>query len=458
MFVVWGITLTDDAFCGAMVGKTIIAMTTVLTALGVYCFGRRFFSESTGRIGMLLYLTTPWIVYVSTAGLIDSVVGMYAFFALYAAVWASKSTGFNPFHTLLAGFLAGSAAACKYPAMLFVVVPIGVFFLVKVLWERKSRTFVAWTVFLFSLAVFLACGGWYFKNWYFTGNPVYPLCFSIFGDSTGTWTSAVDARWTIAHAPHGFGPGQFLHDFLSVGMTSPWNAPLMVPLALLGVWCALRAKTQAKSIVVTLTLWLVFFFAAWWFLTHRIDRFWLAAVPVLSVLAGIGACWSETKIWSRTVAAFFIVSTIYCFLACGAPAPGKVNQYLAPLDTIRHRTPWAVWFHEHPPEGKILLIGEAKAFLYDVPVLYNSCWNETPLKAIVESGEPAEEFRKRNVAMVLVDWSEIHRFRSPGNYGYSEFVGQDVLDRLVAEGILERYLPDKELAESPTVVYRVLDK
>jgi hypothetical protein len=131
MFVVWGIVLTGDAFTGAMVGKTLIALATPLTALGLYAFGRRFFSENVGLIALVLYITTPWILYVSSVGLVDSVVGMYAFFAIYAVMLSPKRTVF------LAGFFAGCAAACKYPAMLFVVLPL-LFFTQK---EPKKKPY-----------------------------------------------------------------------------------------------------------------------------------------------------------------------------------------------------------------------------------------------------------------------------------------------------------------------------
>ncbi len=457
MFYLWGMSLTRNVFLGALIGKTIISVTTILTALGVYAFGRRFFSENAGLIGMLLYLTTPWIVYVSTAGLVDTVVGMYAFFAIYA-VFLLRETAISERRIddtfiFLAGFLAGCAAACKYPAALFVVFPVA-FFVVFLTFKngtgRLSR-FVSLSIFFF--AVLLACGGWYIKNEYYTGNPVYPLCYKIFGDSTGTWTPEVDARWTRVHSPHGFGLTRFVKDFLNVLLTSPWNAPLTVPFCLL-LFFSKRSREQDRILYV-LSGWLLFLFASWWLLTHRIDRFWLVAFPVLSILGGIGACWSDAKPWKRALTCFLVVGIVYGFLVSGAPAPGKVNNFLAPLNTIRHRTPWAVWFNAHRPEGKILLIGEAKAFLYDVPVLYNSCFNETPLKAIAESSDPAAELHRRGISYLLVDWSEIQRFRSPGNYGYSPAVQQEVFDRLVADGILERFTPTEELEKSSTVAYRV---
>ncbi|MDR0869620.1 MAG: glycosyltransferase family 39 protein [Planctomycetaceae bacterium] len=454
MFYVWGMALTGSVFTGAMVGKTLIASTTVITALGLYCFGKRFFSETAGNAAMLLYITTPWVFYTSTVGLIDSVVGMYVFFAIYAVLISTNKSGI-----FLAGFFAGCAAACKYPAVIYAVFPLFVFIIVNNAGQVRRLNK---TLFVFLLAVFLACAGWYIKNWYFTGNPVEPLCWNLFGDSTGTWNAAVNARWSAAHSPHGFGIGQFLSDMYRIFLASAWNAPLAVPFAAVAV-AALKERAAAPRRaggLRPLLVWLLFFSAVWWFCTHRLERFFVPSLPVLTVLAGIGAANVAERFGKKTLSLLLTVSTVYCFIVCGSPAPGKVNRFLAPLNSIRTdpnvSTPWAVYFNGHKPAGKILLIGEAKAFLYEVPVRYSVCWNETPLKKIVDSGSPQEEFKKQNIEYVLVDWGEINRFRSKGNYGFSEFVQQTVFDKLVADGVLEVFPPpDKETAETSTVVYRV---
>jgi 4-amino-4-deoxy-L-arabinose transferase-like glycosyltransferase len=492
MLYVWGIASISNSYIGAMIGKTLIAFTTILTALGLYTFNKRFFSETAGLIAMILYLSSPWIIYVSTAGLIDSVVGMYTFFAVYTAVLTEVSTNqfpanklsetsnepelqfcsknSSPYHitnylkqinwfpVFLCGFFAGSAAACKYPAMLFVVVPLAVF--IAITKFRNFRFPAAITaVLIFAVGVSISCGGWYFKNYYYTGNPVYPLCFSIFGDSTGSWTSEIDARWTRVHSAHDFRPVTFFQDFWRVGLSSPWNAPLTIPFFLLVF--IVRLPWEKRRILWLLLAWLVFVFSTWWFLTHRIDRFWLPALPVLTLLAGIGATWCTEKYWKIVLNILLIVSCVYCFLVAGSPAPGKNNRFFASLNSMRFdpniSTPWAIWFNRHPPEfqKKVLLVGEAKAFLYDIPVLYHSCFNESPLKEIAVSPDPAAEFQRRGIEFILVDWSEIARFRSPGNYGYSEIVQPALIDKLINDGIIETFCPTEELKKTSTVVYRV---
>ena len=74
-----------------------------------------------------------------------------------------------------------------------------------------------------------------------------------------------------------------------------------------------------------LALWLfvTYLFLTWWFLTHRLDRFWLPMLPALAILAGAGADWIRTRGWSILLA---IVMTLGAFhesglhfdIACGA--------------------------------------------------------------------------------------------------------------------------------------------
>ncbi|MGL4943406.1 MAG: glycosyltransferase family 39 protein [Thermoguttaceae bacterium] len=494
MWGVWAITLygktlCGDAFIGGLVFKTLVAATTVVTGLGLYAFGVRLGSERIGLVAMLLYVSTPWILYTSTVGLVDSVVGMNAWFAFYA-VWLARRESAARF-VVVAGLCAGGAAACKYTAIPMVVVPLAVAvfwpvtvheFLSKSLTRRHEGTkknlnaehaegrkdaevqHSASSVFqrvsrslIFLLAVFVACGAWYVKNWWWTGNPFYPLAWSIFGDSSGTWDAAVNARWSRVHSPplDGFTFAAAARDFVTVTMTSPWLQPLLVPLAVSAMFVR-RDDAVRRRTVFGIAIGIAFVLVVWWTCTHRIDRFLVPIIPFASILAAVGAVTICVNRAVRTMfAVLFGVSLIYGFIVGASPAPGKNATLLAPLESQRSSplmtTPWASWFRSqrfnaHAPHGAVLLVGEAKAFFYDSPVLYSSCFSETPLRAILESDDPLRAFKDRSIEYVLVDWNEIARFRSPGNYGFSDFVTPALFDRLVGDGILVPFAPP-DLAE-----------
>jgi hypothetical protein len=90
------------------------------------------------------------------------------------------------------------------------------------------------------------------------------------------------------------------------------------------------------------------------------------------------------------------------------------------------------------------MIGEARAFFFDKQPYYNTCFNDLLLQEIVEGNSPSairENFRRYGITDIYINWKEVDRFRSPGNYGYPEFVTQQVINRLERQGILQPIAP-----------------
>src|SRR5206468_625790 len=111
----------------ALVGKTLIGLFAPLTALALLAAGRRFVTPAAGIVAALVYLSTPWIALVSTQGLVEGGFAFYLFLALYGVLlWREKKSASDPSTPILAlaGFLAGAAVSCKYPAVLFCVLPL----------------------------------------------------------------------------------------------------------------------------------------------------------------------------------------------------------------------------------------------------------------------------------------------------------------------------------------------
>ncbi len=521
MFYVCGMIMTGDWYVGTLVGKLLIAYCTVLAGLGVYAFGKRLHSARAGLIGFLLYVSLPWVSWVSTAGLIDCMFGMYlllAVFAMFLYVSSRHNDGTsaaeeNPLQNecrpmlYLAGYMAGCAAACKYTAVPFLVLPLGAFALFYVCKRPDALRFrcdkrAVRTLGLFVLSITLACGLWYGKNLVETGNPTYPLMYGLFGDRTDTWDAAKNSRWQAAHSSTDFSAQCLARDAKTVLFGSDWLAPALVPLALLPF---LRRRQNREC--VALALYLFYYLVLWWLLTHRLERFWVPVLPIAAVLAGVGAMFFAKTIKVSEVqrnkifggghgvtalpfsGAIFIgllltFNTCYVFFPDALSAPGKYSRFgfgvdAARLDPARVASPLIPYFNAHPPAGKLLLVGDAEVFDYDVPVLYNTCFDDTPFDALLfetdrdrktDGAAPRmrspDEMRRRlkeaGVSHIVVNWSELARFRSPGNYGYtSDLVQPAVFDQLTRLGVLRRVpnvseSPDGIPALSGQVVYEVV--
>jgi hypothetical protein len=447
----------DDFFLGALAGKLITAFHTLLAGACLYVAGCRFSTPLAGSAGAVIYLSTPWVVQVSNLGLIDGTLGCYLLLACYAA--AVNFTSTSPGSPWLSGLLAGGAAACKYTGLVFVVVPLSA----AVGLASRRAWFGSTCVFLIAAAAGTA--GWYVKNAVLTSNPVYPLAGSLFA-TAGRIPEQIE-QWKNAHRPPGYSPADFLRraaDFLG---GSEWQSPLLVPLAALAMIHGPRRRLW-RLLLGYIGLYFVF----WWLFTHRIDRFWVPILPVAAWLAGVGA--EEAVARSKAfrvdsagsgavmprvvgrVAGIVLTSIaglliVYClFVATGGP--GGYNRFFVSLDRLRTSgervDPVHLYLNRHAQGGaRVLLVGDAQPFDLEIPAVYNTTFDECLFERLVR-GKPAEEVRRvlsdEGITHVYVHWSEIARYRRPGNYGFTDFVQPNVLESLVKGGVLSPVAPGED--------------
>ena len=486
MHALLGMVLAGDWWLGALVGKTVLASYTALTALGLWAAGRRVVCPTAAAVAALAYLSVPWVIQVSTLGLVDAALGCYLFLTFYAvclatgnvnqqtagiagAVAGAKTGLRNPSATrlplpkdrgslardpacektstadrpiergqealfLLAGYLAGGAAGCKYPGVLYVVVPLAIWIPIRLRGEvRRGWSTVGKPAAVFLLAAAVGCGPWFVKNWALTGNPTYPLLYSVFGGKT--WTPEKDRQWNAVHRPHDFSPATLGKDLGRVALTSEWLSPLVAPLTALGLLAASR-----RRLAWGLGAYLAFLFTCWWLLTHRIDRFWIPALPLAAMLAGLGAAWSRERMWRIALLVFLIAGSVANFLAA-ASVGGGYNAYFVSLARLRNDPrrvdAWHRYFNRHAKQGRVLLVGDAQPFDLEMPVLYNTCFDDSIFEHLAKGRSPAEvraALTAQGITHVYVHWGEIARYRR--TYGFTDFVQPAVFENLVASGVL----------------------
>ncbi len=446
MHVVLGMILTApwaDWWWGALVGKTVMASFAPLTALGLFALLRRYVSTLAAGTSAVVYLSVPWVVYVSITGLNEGAVGCYALMAVAAMlIWQDQvRSGESRSGTgilFLAGLFAGSAAACKYPALLFVVVPLTVWAGI----EWKSPILARWDVRLKSVAVFLLAalvttGPWYAKNVAFTGNPFYPL---VFGGATRT--PELMERWNRAHQVpldhqgRRYTASQAADSIALLAWESPWISPLVLPLAALA-WLSRRHR----RLVVMLSLLILWVLLVWWLATHRVDRFLVPILPWAAGLAGVGFVWSGDRSWRRVAWAVLIVGVTFNLLYFVASGHYD-RRLLVSLETLRWDEPAQPdepsrvsfvhrFLNRTVPEGKrVLLVGDAQPFDLEVPAVYATCFDPCNFELWMRDRSAEQrraKLRRQQISHVYFDWGEIARYRSPGNYGFSDWVTRDLI-------------------------------
>lgn len=451
MLSLTGMNLRGDWYRGATAGKTLLMAFAPLTALTLFCLGRRWFSESAGWLAAAVYLTTPWVYRISTIAYTEGALLCYLSVALLAFDLArTESTRGNWF---LVGFGAGSAMACKYPGLVSVVIPIGA----AAAWHwyslRNSAVdrpaSLSWTkALLFAAAgLCLSIGPWLVKNLVQTGNPVYPLAWSIFGGDD--WDAELDRKWRDAHFSSSFELDDLGAKLIDVVARTDYQSPLIFAFAPLAFLFAGRPKLAGW-----LWLYVIWIFATWWLLTHRLDRFWLPLIPLASLLAGAGLSWSRDRIWQRFAGLIVAAALLFNFALVTSPLAG-LNLYLADEATLADSQivqPYDIAYLNQniSADQKVLLVGQANVLYARFPFVYNTVFDHSLFeewcgRRIPDSNPPQWEllpvdkiranFARHGVTHVAVNWSEIVRYRT--TYRYTDFALPVQFDRLVAAGVLK---------------------
>ena len=502
MLSLLGMVLRDDWSRGALAGKAVLASFAPLTALVLYAAGRRWFSGTAGCLAALIYLTTPWTYRISIIAYAEGGLSFYLFAALFAVMLgiqarvgrpskAVASTGKDDdglgrpsyvgddglgrpsYVFLLAGLFAGSAMACKYPGGVQVVLPLGI--AVGVFpWFVSSMKAEWWKPGLryggaFALGTAIAVGPWLLKNTVETGNPVYPLLWSVFDGRD--WDAELNAKWRAAHSPDDYAFSDVGVKLVDVVAQSDWQSPLLfafAPLALLVGRIANPSDGKGRignpsygRTAIWLWCYVAFLFAAWWLLTHRIDRFWVPMLPVVALLAGAGAAWCTERAWAIAAAVCILVALVYNLKFITTPLCGY-NEYLidynAAARQVEEFEPGISFLNRHLPQNaKVLCVGEAALFNARRPVIYNTVfdrsifeeWCGRPVAGKPPADRPlrpAAEIRERlkaaGVTHVYVNWQEVLRYRR--TYGYTKFVTPQRFAELVRTGVLGPPLTDDE--------------
>ncbi len=477
MVTLLSMTLKGDWFTGAQAGKLVLMSFALFTALGIFTTARHWFGSTAGWIAATVFLTNPWTYRMSIIAYTEGALSFYLLASLLSLVltiavlqkWktnANDSTDASTADTsrlpgelwsftLLTGLLSGSAMASKYPGVLSVVIPLGLTLLGFSWFLLRENKSVCWSTtlklgVLFAVGTLITIGPWLLKNLVETGNPVYPLLYSVFGGRD--LTDALNAKWKNGHGMRPIGLHEFKDSLLDVTMTSDWISPLLFCLAPLAF-----LNRQHRRLMYWLWIYTGFLFFSWWFLTHRIDRFWVPMLPVVAVLAGIGATWSSKLLWRSgvTVAVLFAVMFNLCIVTSGL---GGNNAYLDDFAYARKFTgnltaPEIELLNQMKldPDQVVLFVGEAKVFNAEFPVIYNTVFDEDifqqwtaeanpELPAKQLKMKPAEAIKKKfqdeHIAFVYVNWSEVLRYRLPGSYGYTDYVTPLRFQKLVTEGVL----------------------
>ena len=511
MLILAGMILCGDWQWGALAGQAAIYGFAPLTAVGLFAAGRRWFSAEVGTIAALVYLTSPWTYRISIIAYAEGGLACYLLAALFAALifreqFMSGGTQLQQNsikQALVTGMLAGSAMACKYTGLISVVIPIGCLLIWTAVRHAHSAR-LQWALIVsmfFSIGVLASVGPWLLKNAIWTGNPVYPLAYRVFGGVDRDET--LDTKWRNGHAAKTYsGWYQRLSDasakLTDVTANNDWHSPLMFGLAPLSLvfWLRRRdretvvpaSRSLQQSVIGLTWLYVIWQFANWFLFTHHIDRFYVPMFSAVSLLAGVGAYWPQflgsdsttvkgLTIWKWCAGTMIVASILYnaeVMMYIGGFNAGRLDLISAHEIATSPRIKWLNQEFESghlPPDSKVLCVGDAGMFHARYPYIYNTVFDRSWFEELC--AEPQSDggqlcdvqkirsrFRQLGITHIDVNWSEIRRYREPGSYGYSEFVQPERFADLQRLGLLGPSLfttGNREPEEITGQVFPVLD-
>lgn len=438
---------------GAMAGKTVMAIQTLVAALLVGCAAYKWMGKTAGIYASVVYLSTPWVIRAAFVGWNENVLGLYVFAtAILCLRWFEDSKR-SWRGLVMIGIAIGGAMSVKYTGLLFALAPALLLICagdwLRNRWfaqsplqndsatKRFDIAIMIRSVMLVTAIAMVVGGIWFLKNAVLLGNPTYPLM----GDLFDVRTPELNEQWDRAHGvpPNGFTAKRLTQDLDLLLVGSEWLSPILIPLALLG--CVQR---QRSFRIWVLVLFIVVSVAIWFVMTHRVDRFLVPLIPHLALLAGLAAVRQKTFFWRATVGALMLFGSCYGFMLAASPMGALGDQrFLASWDSLREPRSALQETHEIIDEiaasdKNVLLVGDAIPFDLECDVVYNTCFDLVQWDVIVGETEGqgvADRLEAAEISHVFIDWVEIERYRA--TYGFNSEISKATINQLIRTGVLK---------------------
>jgi hypothetical protein len=450
MLYLLAMVLRGDAVKAVFIAQSLNLALAVLAVAAVWLIGR----ESGARCGMfagVMAATCPFFVYLSGVAYVENGLLFFTAMALAAVVRAGAPDERNPLSFFaLAGAMSGFACGCKYIALPMVLVPIAILTVTSAFRLRNGA--VGRPAACFFIASGLTVVPWLVKNYTATGNPVFPLARSAFGERAGLWNEECAARWAEGHLPD-------LPDRSITGRLSRlWSQVIagkrfgpVIGIALLSmgsIWGA-----QAASPRITRACWVVLLCGLMFWLTstHLVDRFAVTIIPPASVIAAR----LLERISTTSPRRAALVASLVIALAGAINLSTLIDLFsdarVFEVNKLRNSdgTEWFVHgdipTHQHVPtvnrltsEGaKVLVVADARRFYLNRGADYCVVFNQNPFADAASRHSPAallSWLRRHGYTYVLVNWGEMRRLRK-SRYGFWESIDEELFRALSEAGL-----------------------
>jgi len=444
---------------GAALGKLLNCCMAFLTALGLRAALARLCRPLAGDAAAAIYYTWPGVTLYSGMEYVEIAQQFYGVLALWALAMACVREPEQPGRRrwlALCGVMTGFALGVKYPSAVFVLAPALAATVILGLVRRlpvRETCFDAALVTVLALALW---SPWLIRNAVNTGNPVYPLLYSVFGGKD--WTPLQEARWQSRHSPADTRLPQLpakVWAFLSAPEDGIGSEMLFLfaPFAVL-------AGRRCAGLALSTAGYAAYAVLAWFYLTHQADRFLAPVVPMLAALGGMGLAGLPDRLRRPGVAALLVLAvagpsrlvnyalferSLGSFLG---ESPALFFQSKAPQ--FRYGFEAMQFLNDErnvPADARVLFFPEARTFWCRRHVIANTPFDRSLLEEAAAAAQTpddlAQALRRAGVTHVLVNLAEVDRLLATGDFEYQGRVHRHALgnfNRRLFEQFAEKHL------------------
>jgi len=438
--------------------------------------GRRLLVPAAGAYAGLILATTPGFAWLMGVGYVDLATTACAVLAFY--FFARSLQEEQTWLLYLSALMAGAAAGTKMQGLtLLGVLAAGV------LITRRQRLVVAVRRAAAYVGIaLLVCGPWYVKSYLWTGNPVYPFAYDIFGGKL--WSADRALHYRYSQRQYGKGEMPPLRQFRQMpplrkafcGPRAPQNL-LLAPINLtldppaftvpLGsfwafasdsvgpLWLALlpllllcrRPPPVRWMLWALLPLWL------WWLWSMQLTRYLLPSLALAAPAAGWAAIEAERRsrilatVVRSVLAAWSVVAMGIMLMYVLPQAPAAFGLVGPDAYLAGHALYEASKFINGgtQPDAKVALYGEPRGYYLDRDYL----WADPGHSALIDyncARTPeglVSEWRRLGVTHVMINraqFPDLRRSNDPLALTIGEAVEEDLLQRLAAPATVRPYL------------------
>ncbi|MGC8783286.1 MAG: ArnT family glycosyltransferase [Armatimonadota bacterium] len=350
-------------------GAKVFHWTTLLLTLGaVFAFARR--AGFTGSWAAVSLISVPVVLWEATVAYADLATTAYTLLCLLAAWNAAGEEDVSTRRRwlALAGLMGGLALGTKMTALGSVGLLV-----VLLAWEAVRRRPVRLVEIAGCMGVALLVGApWYIKTYMYTGNPVYPYFYELFGGRN--WT-AEHAR-IYREAQLAFGLGREPHQLLMspFNLTFFWSR-FFDPLPFVGsvgfVYLAgLIPLFFARRLPDAARWWILFSLVSLvlWFVLMQQVRYLMTIFPLVSLWCGWLAVQAERKWTARAMQVAIVLQMLWCAMGF-SPLWSRVLTVWkdGPSAYLQRALPgvWQAcdWINRNTPrEAGVILYDETRGF------------------------------------------------------------------------------------------------